>query len=96
MDALSRLNIPIGGGGSIVNATTTRTGPSWRLVVELSKNGKPKGFGIYPGGQSGNPGSAHYDDLIDVWAKGELKPLLFMQNANEKSDRIKKKISLAK
>ncbi len=96
MDALSRLNIPIGGGGSIVNATTTRTGPSWRLVVELSKDGKPKGYGIYPGGQSGNPASVHYDDLVDVWAKGELKPLLFMQSATENTSRIKKKINLEK
>ncbi len=96
MDALSRLNIPIGGGASIVNATTTKTGPSWRLVVELSKTGKPKGYGIYPGGQSGNPASTHYDDLVDVWAKGELKPLLFMQSANENSNRIKKKVNLEK
>lgn len=96
MDALSRLNIPIGGGSSIVNATTTKTGPSWRLVVELSKTGKPKGYGIYPGGQSGNPASKHYDDLVDVWAKGELKPLLFLQSADEKSNRIAKKINLEK
>lgn len=96
MDALSRLNIPIGGGASIVNATTTKTGPSWRLVVELSKTGKPKGYGIYPGGQSGNPASKHYDDFVDVWAKGELKPLLFLQSANEKTNRIAKKINLEK
>ncbi len=96
MDALSRLNIPIGGGASIVNATTTKTGPSWRLVVELSKSGKPKGYGIYPGGQSGNPASSHYDDLVDVWARGELKPLLFMQSPDEKTNRIKRKVNLEK
>jgi penicillin amidase len=94
MDALSRLNIPIGGGGTIVNATTMRTGPSWRLVVELSKIGTPKGYGVYPGGQSGNPGSNHYDDLIDTWAKGELKPLLYMESATQRSTRIRKKITL--
>ena len=48
-----------------------------RFVVELSKQGTPKAYGIYSGGQSGNPGSSHYDDLIDTWAKGELKPLLY-------------------
>ena len=95
MDALSRLHIPIGGGGAIVNATTTKTGPSWRLVVELSKQGKPKGYGIYPGGQSGNPGSSHYDDLIDTWAKGELKPLLFLDSPDQASDRIRKKVTLS-
>ena len=71
MDALSRLKIPIGGGSGIVNASSTKSGPSWRLVVELSKKGNPKAYGVYPGGQSGNPGSTHYDDLIDTWAKGE-------------------------
>jgi penicillin amidase len=95
MDALSRLHIPVGGGGSIVNATTTRTGPSWRFIVELSKKGTPKGFGIYPGGQSGNPGSAHYDDLIDTWAKGELKPLLYLDQPTQSSNRIRKKLTLS-
>jgi penicillin amidase len=96
MDALSRLNIPIGGGGTIVNATTTKTGPSWRLVVELSKEGKPRAYGVYPGGQSGNPGSSHYDDLIDTWAKGELKPLLYLESPDQKSNRLRKKITLSK
>jgi penicillin amidase len=96
MDALSRLNIPMGGGGTIVNATTTKTGPSWRLIVELSKEGKPKAYGVYPGGQSGNPGSSHYDDLIDTWAKGELKPLLYLASPDEKSNRLRKKITLSK
>jgi penicillin amidase len=96
MDALSRLNIPIGGGGTIVNAATTKTGPSWRLIVELSKEGKPKAYGVYPGGQSGNPGSSHYDDLIDTWAKGELKPLLYLASPDEKSNRLRKKITLSK
>jgi penicillin amidase len=96
MDALSRLNIPMGGGGTIVNATTTKTGPSVRLVVELSKEGKPKAYGVYPGGQSGNPGSSHYDDLIDTWAKGELKPLLYLSSPEEKSNRLRKKITLSK
>jgi penicillin amidase len=95
MDALSRLNIPIGGGGSIVNASTTKTGPSWRFIVELSKTGNPKAFGVYPGGQSGNPGSSHYDDLIDTWAKGELKPLLFLDAPGQSSNRIRKKITLS-
>jgi penicillin amidase len=95
MDALSRLHIPVGGGGTIVNATTTKTGPSWRLIVELSKKGTPKAYGIYPGGQSGNPGSSHYDDLIDTWAKGELKPLLYLDQANQSTNRIRKKITLS-
>jgi penicillin amidase len=95
MDALSRLNIPIGGGGTMVNAATTKTGPSWRMIVELSKEGRPRAHGVYPGGQSGNPGSAHYDDLIDTWAKGELRPLLYLEKPEDVSGRLRKKIVLS-
>ena len=54
-DALSRLNLPIGGGVNIINATTEAHGPSWRMVVHLTD--EIEAYGLYPGGQSGNPGS---------------------------------------
>ncbi len=28
-----------------------------------------------PGGQSGNPLSPHYDDLLPLWLKGEAVPI---------------------
>ena len=34
-------------------------------------------IGIYPGGQSGNPGSSNYDNLIDQWKDGEYLNLNF-------------------
>ena len=37
-----------------------------------------------------------YDDLIDTWAKGELKPLLYLASPDEKSNRLRKKITLSK
>ena len=94
LDAFSKLDIPIGGGAGIVNATTNRTGPSWRIVVELSDSGNPKAYGLYPGGQSGNPGSPHYDDLIQPWTNGELYPLLYLKNSKEKNSRIDYHITL--
>ena len=39
------------------------------MVVELGPT--MQAFGIYPGGQSGNPGSKFYDNFIPIWAKGE-------------------------
>lgn len=67
--AFGYYNIHTGGGKGIINATGERDGASWRMVVEM---GDPiKAFGIYPGGQSGNPGSRFYDNLIHKWAKGE-------------------------
>ena len=96
LKAWSKNDVKVGGGGSVVNATTERTGPSWRMVVQLGKNNTTKGFGVYPGGQSGNPGSPHYDDMIETWRKGELNELLFLKTKDEKSDRIKNTVKLMK
>ena len=78
LPAFSRFNLPIGGNSSIVNATSRNHGPSWRMIVDMSS--PPKALGVYPGGQSGNPGSRYYDDLVDIWAAGEYLELVFMQN----------------
>lgn len=74
--ALSRLHVPIGGGTNIINATTSNHGPSWRMIVQLTD--KTEAYGVYPGGQSGNPGSKYYDNFIDTWAAGKYYPLLFL------------------
>ena len=62
-------NVYTGGGAGILNATSERHGASWRMVVELGA--EVKAFGIYPGGQSGNPGSKFYSNFIQKWANGE-------------------------
>ena len=62
-------NVYTGGGSGILNATSGRAGASWRMVVELGE--EVKAFGIYPGGQSGNPGSKYYSNFINKWANGE-------------------------
>ncbi len=84
--AFGRYNLKTGGGGSIVNATTEKNGPSWRMVVALGPN--PKGYGIFPGGQSGNPGSFYYDNMVDTWVKGQLNELLYLWGADQKNNRI--------
>ena len=78
--------LAIGGAKSTVNALSETNGPSWRMVIELGKN--PKGHGVYPGGQSGNPGSPYYDNMIDTWAQGKLYDLLYLHSPEEKSDKI--------
>jgi len=84
LPAFSRTNVPIGGDGGIVNATSKRHGPSWRMIVEMSS--PPRALGIYPGGQSGNPGSKYYDNFIDQWAAGEYIDILFLQDKNQTAD----------
>ncbi|WP_243471316.1 penicillin acylase family protein [Winogradskyella sp. MH6] len=85
LPAFSRLNIPIGGDRNIVNATSENHGPSWRMIVEMSS--PPTAIGIYPGGQSGNPGSKYYDNFIDDWASGKYHQLNFLQS-NQATDAI--------
>jgi penicillin amidase len=75
---LEALNIHIraGGGRDIVNAHSRTHGPSWRMVVSLEKSGV-RAWGTYPGGQSGNPGSPHYIDMLDRWLYGKYFSLSF-------------------
>ena len=81
LPAFSRFDLSIGGNSGIVNATSKNHGPSWRMIVEMTD--PPTAFGIYPGGQSGNPGSKFYDNYIDRWAAGEYIGLEFMQSEED-------------
>jgi penicillin amidase len=80
LPAFSRFNLPIGGDRNTVNAADKNHGPSWRMIVEMTS--PPTALGIYPGGQSGNPGSKYYDNFIDRWAVGEYFQALFIQDQN--------------
>ncbi|MEZ4972102.1 MAG: penicillin acylase family protein [Cyclobacteriaceae bacterium] len=71
-----------GGNGNAINATTGSHGPSWRLIASMEKTGV-KAWGVYPGGQSGNPGSPFYDDLVDPWANGRYFRLHFPHSEKE-------------
>jgi penicillin amidase len=87
-----KFKINIGGNKGIVNACSDRWGPSWRMVVSLEK--ETKAFGIYPGGQSGNPGSPFYDNFVDKWAAGEYYELIFLKNPDENNPRLRSKQKL--
>jgi penicillin amidase len=71
-----------GGNHDIVNAFSRTHGPSWRMVVSLEKSGI-KMWGVYPGGQSGNPGSTHYSDMVAPWVGGEYFRIPFYQDPSE-------------
>ncbi|HAI75610.1 MAG TPA: hypothetical protein DCM08_05130 [Microscillaceae bacterium] len=82
------------GDADIVNATGKRHGPSWKMVVALGKN--VQAYGVYPGGQSGNPGSYFYLTMVEKWRKGELYELFYMKKANEKSNKILSVLTITK
>lgn len=83
---LGRPRMATAGNSTTINAITGGGGPSWRMVVEL--NSPPKGWGVYPGGQSGNPGSAFYDDFVDTWLRGEYYELVFLNGPEEKNHHV--------
>ena len=93
--ALSRLHLPIGGGDVMINATTANHGPSWRMVVQLTDT--IEAYAVYPGGQSGNPGSKYYDSFVDYWVSGKYYPLLFLKKQDAaNNNRIKWHITFTK
>ena len=67
------------GGDQSLNAINGRNGPSWRMVVELGGD-MPVAYGVYPGGQSGNPGSPGYDEFVKAWEQGEYYLLELLQS----------------
>ncbi|HWC55331.1 MAG TPA: penicillin acylase family protein [Chitinophagaceae bacterium] len=85
--AFAKEGLPVGGGGDIINATTHEHGPSWRMIVQLSS--KTEAYGVFPGGESGNPGSKYYDNFVDKWTKGEYYLLWMMQRTDGKDPKVK-------
>lgn len=74
------IHIKAGGGRDIINAHSRTHGPSWRMVVSLERSGV-KAWATYPGGQSGNPGSKHYTDMLGRWLEGKYFSLKFLKAA---------------
>jgi penicillin amidase len=94
LEPLSRYNLVTGGGEHIVNAAKKWHGPSWRMVVHLTD--ETEAYGVYPGGQSGNPGSKYYDNFVDDWAAGKYNTLWVMRPDQANDKRILYKMTFSK
>ena len=88
---------PMGGDGSTVWATGISRldlscegtiGPPFRFIADLGD--LRNSWGILVPGQSGQPGSKHYDDQIQAWFEGEYHPLLYEREdvEREAEDRL--------
>ena len=55
------------------------SGPSWKMMVELGQN--PAAKTIFPGGQSGNPGSHFYSNMVNDWAAGKYYNAQFFKDS---------------
>ena len=83
----ARTSLNMGGNGNIINAVTHSHGPSWRMIVHLSE--VTEAYGVYPAGQSGNPGSKYYDNFIDTWAAGKYYTLWVMRISDDIDEKVK-------
>jgi penicillin amidase len=64
------------------------------MVISLTAT--TEAYGVYPGGQSGNPGSKYYDSFIDQWAAGKYFSLWMMTKGEEKDAKVKWTMSFSK
>ena len=93
MMPFAREGLPIGGGTNVINATSHDKGPSWRMIVHLTT--PTEAYAVYPGGQSGNPGSRFYDSFVDTWAAGKYYRLWIMQKYETGDKRIKWRLTFS-
>jgi penicillin G amidase len=78
--------IPRSGDGNVVQATGMNdgsldqvSGASYREIFDLAD--WDRSVGINVPGQSGQPGSKHYDDLLPLWSNGRYFPLNYSRAA---------------
>jgi penicillin amidase len=71
--ALSEMNLEADGCPDAINAKGNAFGPSWRMIVHQTR--PLEAYGVYPGGQSGNPFSPFYKNMINDWVKGQYHVL---------------------
>jgi penicillin amidase len=64
------------------------------MIVQLSA--QTEAYGVYPGGQSGNPGSKFYDNFINQWVQGKYYTLWLMTKEETSSKKVKWTMSFAK
>ncbi len=81
---LGKRNLFTDGSGESLNAVRGSHGPSWRMIVEFGP--ELRAYGIYPGGQTGNPGSPRYTEFIETWRAGELYPLTLLESRPDEGD----------
>jgi len=78
--------LAVTGGGGTINNTSRTSGPSWRMVVSLGP--EVEAWGVFPGGESGNPGSRYYDNMVPAWAAGTSYKIVFLRTPDEANPRL--------
>lgn len=88
--------LPIGGDTDTPLQTATLPGaafandawaPSMRHIIDMGD--LESAMAVLPVGQSGQLGSPHYDDLLELWSRGEYHPMLWSRAQVEKHAEAK-------
>ncbi|MEC9251953.1 MAG: penicillin acylase family protein, partial [Pseudomonadota bacterium] len=89
-DSMELMSYPRGGSGNTTNSNgffsrnlRVRSGASWRFVVDTGDWGSARMTNTP--GQSGNPESPYYDNLLEDWANDRTFPLLFSRKRIEEN-----------
>ena len=77
IDGLGSHILDVNGNGDVINAIDNNYAPSWRMIVALGE--ETEAYGVFPGGQSGNPNSKFYNNSIEKWVKGEYHKLELLE-----------------
>jgi penicillin amidase len=64
------------------NSFDQTSGASYREILDL--NDWDHSVAVNVPGQSGQPGSPHYSDLLPLWSEGKYFPLVYSRDAVEK------------
>lgn len=81
-------DLSVGGSATTLNAfggpwqgdhVRIAYGPSMRWVADLADG--DRSLAVLPGGQSGHPRDPHYADQLDLWSRGEMRPVLWSEEA---------------
>jgi len=85
---LSRGPYPVGGDEDTPNQTGVNVWRGYEASFALASFRQLHDVGewdrslfVLPPGQSGHPGSPHYDDQLQLWLRGEYAPLFFSREA---------------
>lgn len=78
----------VGASGYYGSSYEQVEGASYREILDLSD--WDRSVAVNAPGQSGQPGSPHYSDLIPMWSEGRYFPLLYARDTVEKqsADRL--------
>ncbi|MFM7710521.1 MAG: penicillin acylase family protein, partial [Ferruginibacter sp.] len=90
LPAFSHASVETGGNPDAINAVKQQHGPSWRMIVHMTP--EIEAYGIYPGGQNGNPGSPFFDADIKPWSQGQYHVLWMMRKHQTTDPRVRSKL----